>query len=573
MLRELHVRDFALLEDVRVEFGPGLNVLTGETGAGKSMLVDALGAVLGQRTPLDVVRTGASFARVSAVFDAAACSRWREVAEELGLPWEEDGLVLVREIGGRARAYVNGQPTTVGVLRRLGTFLAEIHGQHEGQRLLEPTFHRDLLDAFAGEEVSELRARVGQWLGRWRQLREALRALDVGERERAQRVDLLRFQVSEIDAVRPRPGELDQLISLRARLVHAERLRESVAAAYDALYGQEGAAADRVGRALGLLRQAATWDQELVPAVEALEGVGAQLGEVAREVRAALERAESDPARLEEVEGRLAALRALLRKYGDTVEAVLEYRDRAWRELEALEHADSRREELARELSAAEAELGSAARQLSAARSAAARRLERALVRHLQDLAMPAARFQVQVDVEEDPEGVAVDGRRLRVGPWGLDRVEFLLSANPGEPPRPLHRVASGGELSRVLLALRTVLVRADPPAVMVFDEVDSGVGGRTGHVIGAKLRELARSCQVLCVTHLPQIAALAHHHLSIRKADRAGRTRTLVERLDPDGRVEEIARMLSGPAPTETARRHARELLESQGDGRALGR
>lgn len=562
MLRELHVRDFVLLDDVRVEFEPGLNVLTGETGAGKSMLVDALGAVLGQRTPSDVVRTGASAARVAAVFEAASVPQLRSVVDELGLPWEDGVLVLVREIGGRARAYVNGQPTTVGALRRLGTLLAEIHGQHEGQRLLEPASHRELLDAFGGGDLLSLRARTEELFDRWRQLRSELRALDVGERERAQRVDLLRFQISEIDAVRPRPGEVEELVGLRTRMVNAERLRESVAGAYQALYGDEGAAADRVGRAAVLLRQAASWDPALVPLVEALESVEAQLSDLSREVHAAVERAESDPARLEEIESRLAALRALLRKYGDTVEAVLDYRERAARELAALENADSRRAELERQVATVEAQLASAVRDLSAARSATARRLEKAILQHLQDLAMPGARFRVRLDVEEDPDGLPVGGRRVAVAAWGADRVEFLLSTNPGEPPRPLHRVASGGELSRVMLALRTVLARADPPTVMVFDEVDSGVGGRTGHVIGAKLSELAGVCQVLCVTHLPQIAALAHHHLAIRKVTERGRTRTVVEVLDQEARVEEIARMLSGPSPTETARRHARELL-----------
>jgi len=564
VLRELHVRDFALLEDVRVEFAPGLNVLTGETGAGKSMLVDALGAVLGQRTPSDVVRAGAACARVTAVFDAACLLRVRPLAEEMGLPWEDDGLVLSREVGGRARAYVNGQPTAVGVLRRLGAALAEIHGQHEGQRLLEAATHRELLDAFGGSELGSRRTRVESLFRRWRELRESLRSLDLGERERAQRVDLLRFQISEIDAVRPRPGEVEELLGLRSRLVNAQRLRESLGVAYEALYGEEGAAADRVGRAAAVLRQALTWDPALVPVVEALEGIEAQLADLSRDVHAATERAESDPARLEEVEGRLVALRGLLRKYGDSVEAVLEYRERAAAELEALEHADSRRAQLEEELRGVEGQLAEGVAELSEARAMAGRRLEKALQRHLQDLAMGAARFGVQLAVEEDPEGLPVGERRLAVGPWGADRVEFLLSANPGEPPRALHRIASGGELSRVMLALRTVLAQADPPAVMVFDEVDAGVGGRTGHVIGAKLRELARGCQVLCVTHLPQIAAMAHRHLAIRKVTERGRTRTLVESLDPEGRVEEIARMLSGPTPTDTARRHARELLRS---------
>jgi DNA repair protein RecN (Recombination protein N) len=563
MLRELHVRDFALLEDVRVEFGPGLNVLTGETGAGKSMLVDALGAVLGYRTPSDVVRTGASVARIAAVFDLARWPRVAEAAAELGVPLEDGTLVLVREVGGRARAYANGEPTTVAVLRRLGSLLVEVHGQHEGQRLLDPSTHRELLDAFGQDALGELLARVRALFARWREARAALRSLEGDERERAHRVDLLAFQVAEIEGARLRPGELDELVALRARLVHAERLREAVGAAYDVLYGrEEGAAAESVGRALALLRQAAQWDPDLRQAVDVLEGVQAQLQEAARDVHAALERSQSDPARLEEVEDRIAAVRALLRKYGDTEEAVLAYAKRAAGELEALRNADSRREALAAEAESLEAELAAAVRELSELRREVARRLERAAVRHLRDLAMPSARFQVQLHTREDEDGLLVAGRRVAVGPWGADRVEFLLSTNPGEPPKPLARVASGGELSRVMLALRSALAAADPVPVMVFDEVDAGVGARTGQVIGAKLSELARRSQVLCVTHLPQIAAAADRHLAIRKLTEGGRTRTVVEPLDGSSRVEEVARMLSGPQPTEIARRHARELL-----------
>mgnify|MGYP000513033874 CR=1 FL=1 len=565
MLRELHVRDFALLEDVRVEFGPGLNVLTGETGAGKSMLVDALGAVLGYRTPSDVVRTGASVARIAAVFDLARWPRVAEAAAELGVPLEDGTLVLVREVGGRARAYANGEPTTVAVLRRLGSLLVEVHGQHEGQRLLDPSTHRELLDAFGQDALGELLARVGALFARWREARAALRSLEGDERERAHRVDLLAFQVAEIEAARLRPGELDELTALRARLVHAERLREAVGAAYDVLYGrEEGTAADSVGRALALLRQAAQWDPDLRQAVDVLEGVQAQLQEAARDVHAALERSQSDPARLEEVEERIAGVRALLRKYGDTEEAVLAYARRAAEELEALRNADSRRETLAAEVESLQAELAAAVGELSKARREAARRLERAAVRHLRDLAMPSARFQVQLETREDEDGLPLEGRRVAVGPWGADRVEFLLSTNPGEPPKPLARVASGGELSRVMLALRSALAAADPVPVMVFDEVDAGVGARTGQVIGAKLSELARRSQVLCVTHLPQIAAAADRHLAIRKLTEGGRTRTVVEALDGGSRVEEVARMLSGPQPTEIARRHAQELLRA---------
>ncbi len=565
MLRELHVRNFALLEDVRVEFGPGLNVLTGETGAGKSMLVDALGAVLGYRTPSDVVRTGATVARIAAVFDLSRCPRAAQAAVALGVPTEDGILVLVREVGGRARAYANGEPTTVTVLRRLGSLLVEVHGQHEGQRLLDPSTHRELLDAFGRETLGELLGRVRSLFERWHKIRSTLSSLENRERERAHRVDLLTFQVAEIEGANLRPGELEELVALRNRLLHAVRLREAMASAYEALYGGEGAAADQLGRAVGMLRQAAQWDPDLGQVVDALEGVQAQLQETARDVRAGLERLQFDPARLEQVEDRLTVVRGLLRKYGDTEEAVLAYARKAKEELEALRNAESRRELLLAELESVEAELISAVQELSKARAEIARRVEQEVQHHLRDLAMPSARFQVQLQAREDDHGLLIGDRRVAVGPRGADRVEFLLSTNPGEPLKPLARVASGGELSRVMLALRSALATADPAPTMIFDEVDAGVGARTGQVIGAKLSQLARRSQVLCVTHLPQIAAAAQYHLAIRKVTEGGRTRTVVEPLDDGSRVEEVARMLSGPQPTEIARRHARELLRGK--------
>ncbi|MDR7445086.1 MAG: DNA repair protein RecN [Armatimonadota bacterium] len=567
MLRELHARNFALLEDVRVEFGPGLNVLTGETGAGKSILLDALGACLGHRVSSDVVRTGAAEARVEVVFELSRAPEARAALDAVGIPLEDEFLVLVREIGGRGRAYANGTPVTVGTLREIGSLLVEIHGQHEGQRLLEPRTHLELVDASGDETVRRLREEVGEAFGRWSGLRARLAELDRTERERAQRLDLLHWQVREIEAVRPRPGELEELQSIRTRLVNAGRLAEAAGGAYEALYG-EGGAVRFVGRAAALLRQASSWDPQLRPLVEALEAVQVQLDEVGLELRRYAEEVQADPRRLEEVEARLQTLRALQRKYGDTVEEILAYRDRALREIAELENLELHRAEVEEALQAAEEALGRAASALSAARRRAARSLERSVEEHLRALGMPEARFLVAFEVREDPEGVPVllpdhgEPRRLQLTPRGADRVEFLFSANPGEPPRPLHRVASGGELSRLMLALRSALAEARPTPVMVFDEVDAGVGGHAAHVVGAKLAALARWAQVLCVTHLAQIAAQADVHHVIRKVTAGGRTRTEVHRVEGDARVEEIARMLAGDPPTEMSRRHARELL-----------
>jgi DNA repair protein RecN (Recombination protein N) len=567
VLRELHARNFALLEDVRVEFGPGLNVLTGETGAGKSILLDALGACLGHRVRSDVVRTGATEARVEAVFELSRASEVRAALDAAGIPVEDELLILVREVGGRGRAYANGTPVTVGTLREIGSLLVEIHGQHEGQRLLDPRTHLELVDASGDEAMRRLKEEVGEAFARWSALRARLAELDRTERERAHRLDLLRWQVQEIETVRPRPGELEELQGIRTRLVNAGRLAEAAGGAYEALYGEEGAVRF-VGRAAALLRQASQWDPKLRPLVDALEAVQGQLGEAGLELRRYAEEVQADPHQLEEVEARLYTLRVLQRKYGDTVEEVLAYRDRALQEIAHLENLELHRAEVEEDLRSVEEVLARAAAALSAARRRAARGLERSVEEQLRELGMPEARFQVAFEVREDPEGVPVllpdrgEPRRLQLTSRGVDRVEFLFSANPGEPPRPLHRVASGGELSRLMLALRSALAEAHPAPVMVFDEVDAGVGGHLAHVVGTKLASLARGTQVLCVTHLAQIAAQADVHHAIRKITSGGRTRTEVHRVEGEARVEEIARMLAGDPPTEMSRRHAQELL-----------
>jgi DNA repair protein RecN (Recombination protein N) len=564
MLRELHVRNFALLADVQVEFGTGLNVLTGETGAGKSILVDALGVALGQRASTDVVRAGAEEARVTALFDLSGVPETQTWLTSLGVPVEGGQIVLAREVAGRGRAYVNEAPASVSTLRQIGEVLVEIHGQHEGQRLLEPSSHLDLLDAFGGESVLERRRRLSDLVRCWSEMRSSLRALETGERERAQRLDLLRYQVAEIDAARLRPDEVAELRAARSRLANAERLREALALAYDALYGSDGAAADALGRAAVALRQAADWEGSLIELAATIEGLREGVADAARDARRALDRIDADPARLEEVEARLASVQLLMRKYGDSVDEILSYRERAALEMETLSAADARREEMAAEIAALEGRLGEEASALSRLRNSAAKRMEKAVLSHLRELAMPAVRFRVVLERREDPRGITVDGSVLAISERGVDHAEFLLSANPGEPPRPLRRVASGGELSRVLLAVRSALAGDSPPPVMIFDEIDAGVGGRTGHVIGEKLRALASLSQVLCVTHLPQIASVADHHYAIQKKTDGGRTLTVVERLEGEARVEEVARMLAGKRLTETARRHAREMLKT---------
>jgi DNA repair protein RecN (Recombination protein N) len=573
MLLELRIHDFAVIEAASVEFGPGLNVLTGETGAGKSIVVDALSVALGARATSDVVRTGADAARVEARFALprhSAAGRW---LRDQGM--EDDDLVVAREIAaeGRSRAWVNGRPATAGMLRELGEMLLEVAGQHEGQRLLDPRAHLELLDAFGGEPLQALRAEVAELVGRRAALRAEQRALIEGARERARQVDILRHQIAEIDAARLQPGEEDTLAVRRARLLHAERLAAAAGSAYAALYEAEGqAAVDRLGQARAALREALTVDPALAEVAGRIETLAGEVAEVAHVLADYMQRIETGPDELAEVETRLHQIHTLKRKYGETLEAVVAFRDRAAALLGRLDASEARAAEVTAALAAVEGDLAARARRLSAWRRDGAARLQAGVERTLAALEMGRTRFLVRFATEDDPEGLPLDGRRLAVWPTGIDRVEFLISANPGEEPKPLARIASGGELSRVMLALRHVLAEAGGVPVMVCDEVDAGVGSRSAGAVGQLLAAVARARQVLCVTHMPQIASLADRHFWVTKDVVDGRTRVRIRPLGADERIEEIARMLAGRRPTAIAREHAVELLTRAARGPAAG-
>src|SRR5213083_2990306 len=525
MLRELRIRNFAVIESVAVEFRPGLNVLTGETGAGKSMLIDAILLVLGARAQTDVIRSDADAATVEAVFDVEPRGAVAATLEEAGLALDDGVLVMRRELSrsGRHRAFVNDAAVTVALLERLGDHLVEVHGQHEHQRLLEPARQLELLDRFADAE--ELRERVAGLVAKFRAARAEAERTRAAERDRAQREDLLRFQLSELDAARLRPGEEEELRQERRRLQHADKLTAGLAEVAALLDDDHESATARLHRATRILGDLARLDSSMAAPVEAIDE-------------------------------RLDALTRLKRKYGDTEEAMLKFRDEVVAELDRL----SRHEEILaaeeRRLGELQAELGQAATALSERRRAAAERLGPAVERELRALGMERSHFRIWLERAE-LEGVS---------PRGLERVEFRLSTNPGEDVRPLARVASGGELSRTMLGLTTVLAKADRVPTMVFDEVDAGIGGRVAAVVAQKLAAVAEGRQVLCVTHLAPIAARAGHHVRVTKTVRAGRSRVALEGLAGDARVEEIARMLAGERVTDTARGHARELLGASG-------
>lgn len=565
MLRELYIENLAIIGRVRLSLDAGLNVLTGETGAGKSIVIDALELVLGGRASPDMVRAGEDRLLVEALFevDADRFPRAAAVLEEMG--WSAGELVLSREVqrGGRSSCRINGRPATVAMVRALTRHLVELHGQHEHQLLLDRSSHLDFLDAFAG--ATSLRQEVEQAYRRWKEIRAQLEELRSSARERARRLDLLEFQIREIDAARLREGEEEELLRHRQVLAAAERLAGATRQAYELLYAAaEGSIHDRLALAAALLDEASRVDESLRPLAGQVHELLAAVDEVAREVAAYADRVELDPARLAEVEARLAVIDALKRKYGDTVAAILAFREQAAREREALLHADETALELERELGEVEAGLAALAERLSHLRARAASALAERVNAELEGLAMSSARFVVSVGQREDPSGLPCQGRRLAIGPQGADQVEFLFTANPGEPPRPLEKVASGGELARVMLALKTVLADLDGIPTLVFDEVDAGIGGHTAHVLGSKLARVARRRQVVVVTHLAPVAAFARHHLVVRKTLRDGRTDVEVQVLaDEELRIQELARMVGGARVTREALDHARRLRQ----------
>jgi len=556
MLREIRVRNFAVIDAVTAVFGPGLNVLTGETGAGKSMLIDAIVLVRGARAQTDIIRTDTDTATVEAVFDVEPHDPVAAVLDDAGLALDDGQLVVRRELAqsGRHRAFVNDSPVTVGLLERLGDHLVEIHGQHEHQRLLEPARQLDLLDRFGDAE--EMRERVGDIFARHRTAWAEVERMRAAERDRAQREDLLRFQLSELDGARLREGEEEELRAERRRLQHAERLIVGLAEVGGLLDEDESSAASRLHRAGRLLRELARFDPMFAAPADTIDGAGSLIEDALSAVRELRGRVTAIPGRLEEVDERLDALTRLKRKYGDTEAAMLAFRDGAAGELEKLDRHEEILAAQEKTLAALEAELAQAAVALSERRRKAADRLAGEAERELRQLGMDRARFAVAVE----------PGSMADLGPRGLDRVEFRLSANPDEDVRPLAKVVSGGELSRTMLSLKAVLARADRVPTMIFDEVDAGIGGRVAAVVAQKLARAAEGRQVLCVTHLAPIAARATHHVRVWKGLRAGRTRVSAEVLTGEARVEEIARMVAGERVTDTARGHARELLERPG-------
>jgi DNA repair protein RecN (Recombination protein N) len=548
-LLELTVSDLALIDRLRMPLGPGLNVITGETGAGKSLLIDALGLITGARADTGLIRHGSEAARVEALFD-----RFPEP------------LIAVREVavGGRSTARLDDVATTASRLAQEVGPLVEIHGQHDQQRLLDERWQRDLLDGFGGHGTA--REAMTDSVERWRANRAALAELAVDPAELVRRLDLLDHEATEIAAARLHPGEADEIRGRLSAAQHGEAIARGAAAAYNALLADGAGARDAAALALREARGLARLDPRFESMAERLAGLDAELVDVAAEIRDLAEGVDHDPATVAALEDRLGTIFSLERRYGANEEAILAYGERALAELGWLRGLDNERARRAREDAALLAQVAGAASALSEARRSAAGALVDSVSAILSELGFPAGVFEVGVGrrvAAPDMPAIELDGDAVAFDASGADQVVYRLAPNPGEPARPLSRIVSGGELSRVALAIKQVLAEADQTPVLVFDEVDSGIGGRSADPVGRSLWALARRHQVLCVTHLPQIAAHADSHYRIAKRKRDGRTVTEIERLDREGRIVELAQMLGGDAGGATTLAGARELLD----------
>lgn len=555
MLLELNIENIALIESLRIEFGQGLNVLTGETGSGKSIVVDCVNLVLGGRAERDLVRTGAEKGRVQALFDVSGCAPACALAEELGADCEDGLLAVSRELsrGGRNVCRVSGAIVPLSALRRLTGMLMDIHGQHEHQSLLNPARHIDFLDAFGDAGHAARMEQVRKLHAERTQQASALKKLLSDAAEKARLIDMLTFQTGEIAEAKLKPGEEERLTAKLRVLENAEKIHEGVDRAYALTYR----GGSRAASAQELLQRAAEAMEGIAgidPRYEALSGRLRELyysvQDVGYELQDILDHLTFDPAKIDKISERLDQIDRLERKYGPSLEDVISFGERAGARLEELRASDERVEERRAALKRVDAELKTACEALTQSRRALADGLSRAVMEQLGDLGMAKTRFEIRIEPEPKPSAT------------GADRVEFLISPNPGEPLKPMSAIASGGELSRIMLALKAISMDAGGVDSMVFDEIDTGVSGRMAQVVGEKMCRIARSHQVLCVTHLPQIAALGDVHFVVEKRTDGERTQTSVHRLNDEGRVRELSRLVGGAEDSESSLSHARHML-----------
>ena len=569
MLLELKVKDFGIIEDMDWALRPGLNVITGETGAGKSLVVDAIEALLLGKLDESAIRHGANEAKIEGVFSIdgkADCSRLTDILRDNGI--EPDDTLAIScglKRQGRGVIRINGQAVAKGLLRKVGDLLIDIHGQSEHLSLLDTEYHIDVLDAYA--HTLDARNSFGEKVAELRQTEQQLKALADSMRSQAQREEFLRFQIDEIAQAKLNEGEEEALTQERRVLSSTEKLKALADEAYQALCGDDspsgGAALERLNEAVRALKKSVEMDPAMKPQLEALEDATFRMEDAARDIRSYGESLEHDPKRLEEVELRLELIGKLKKKYGQSIADVLAYLTKAEKELESITHSSERQSELEKLRVSLMDEMGSAAVAMSQARAEAAKRLVAAVGAELKELNMAQVAFDISITQEEASDGLPCRGGIYNFDDKGIDYVEFMASTNPGEPVQPLAKIASTGEMSRFTLALKGAISEADDIPIMIFDEIDIGVGGRSGEVIGWKLWRLARNRQVICITHLPQIAAYADSHHVVHKEARDGRTVSVIGSVKGESRLKEIAAMLSGPQPNDSSVKSAKAFIQ----------
>lgn len=577
MLRELHIRNLAVLAEASVDFGPGLNILSGETGAGKSIVVDSLSLLAGARASTEMIRSGAEALTVSGVFEPAGAD-WRRVLDEAGLEAEGAEVLIRREIArsGRNRVFVNDQPTTLRLLSDLAPFLLRIHGQRDELGLIEPELQRGLVDRSGGPEGEALLARVAAAFEQHARFAERLERLTGDDRARRERLDLLRFQAGEIDAAKLRAGEEVELRTEREVLRHAEAIVRALGTCFSLLSEDEGSALEKIGKSRDRLADVEEWEPQAAAWGAELDEIRIRVAELGTSLSHRLDGLEADPARLDQIEERLALLERLCRKHGGDTAAVLARRQEVEAELAELEGDAQNRDELEEKVAAALAEYRTAAVALSKKREEWGKALVERVERELGDLGLGRARLAVGLERRRRAESpLSIDGAAVDFGREGIDQVVLLFAPNPGEEPRPLARIASGGELSRIHLALQLATSAEEARPTLVFDEVDTGISGAEAAALGGKLQRLvwtgarAPQGQIFAVTHLPQVASYADLHFKVSKRVEGDRTSVRVEELAKDDRVEEVARMLAGSTVTKLSLSHARELIDGAAKGR----
>jgi DNA repair protein RecN (Recombination protein N) len=564
MLLDLKIKNFVIIEDLTISFGRGLNILTGETGAGKSILIDALSGVLGEKMTTDMIRTGFEKSSLEASFDVSSAPQVRRMLEDAGIDCDDDTLILRREIyaSGKGRSFANATQIPASKLKELSEYLIDIHGQNEHQNIVKVSRHRELLDSFGGLEAEVVKVRAIH--ERLQKLKDSINSFDIDEREKARRIEYNSFAVREIEAATLKTGEDEELKNESTLLANAEKLFKEVTTASQHL-GGDGGSVQKLKVSEQALSKISEYDPEIAGIIDTIKQALYSLEDASAYLRGYQTHIDFSPERINQVEERLSLIASLKKKYGDSIQEVLAYADRARAEMEAISSGEEQREKLKAEYRQAVKEAKEVALKLSDSRKETARRLETLVMKELADLGMSGTVFRVSLQREINPQGeIEADNKRYMLYPHGLDRIEFLLSANAGEDLRQLRKVASGGEMSRIMLAIKNVIMSADIVDSLVFDEVDAGIGGKVAEIVGRKLKSLAKNRQVLVVTHLPQIAAMSDSHYSVQKGRTGERITTVVRQLNLKEKIKEVARMLAGETVTDLSMKHAEEMVRN---------